>query len=454
MNNQLSGKELLLGVLRHENMPAIPWVPFAGVHAGKLKGYTAQEVLTDANKLLESLLEVNRIYDPDGQPVIFDLQIEAEILGCELMWVTNSPPSVATHPLSATLELPAHLPEAGEGRLPLILKVMREMKKEVGDHTALYGLICGPLTLASHLRGTEVFMDMFKEQEYLKSLIDYCRAVCFRMIDLYVEAGMDVIAVVDPLVSQVSPKHFNQYLAGAYTDIFKYTAERGVISSFFVCGDATKSLDVMCQTNPDSISVDENVNLVAAKEITDRYNITICGNIPLTTHMLLGTQQDNMKYVVDTLDQLGSHNRVLSPGCDMPYDVPIENIVGILQALRDPESARKMLVNYHSSGFDDIVVDLPNYKNLKRPLVEVFTLDSDTCAACGYMVSAAKRAVAECKGEVDLVEYKFTLRENVARVMKMGIKNLPSLVINGELKYSSIIPNMNELVAEIEKAMK
>jgi uroporphyrinogen decarboxylase len=79
-----TGKELLFAALRHEPLTAIPWVPFAGVHAGSLKGYTARQILTDKTKLLESLLEVNRQYDPDGQPIVFDLQIEAEILGCEL----------------------------------------------------------------------------------------------------------------------------------------------------------------------------------------------------------------------------------------------------------------------------------------------------------------------------------------------------------------------------------
>jgi len=33
----------------------------------------------------------------------------------------------------------------------------------------------------------------------------------------------------------------------------------------------------------------------------------------------------------------------------------------------------------------------------------------------------------------------------------MGIKNLPSIVINGDLKFSSLIPSNRELVAEIEK---
>jgi uroporphyrinogen-III decarboxylase len=72
--------------------PAIPWVPFAGVHAGSLKGYHARQFLTDGKKLVDALLDVNRQYDPDGQPVVFDLQIEAEILGCELVWAEKATP--------------------------------------------------------------------------------------------------------------------------------------------------------------------------------------------------------------------------------------------------------------------------------------------------------------------------------------------------------------------------
>jgi len=137
----------------------------------------------------------------------------------------------------------------------------------------------------------------------------------------------------------------------------------------------------------------------------------------------------------------------------MPYDVPTENVVGVLQAVRDPNATRKMLENYQARSFD-IEVTLPDYENLQKPLVEVFTLDSDTCAACGYMMGAALRAVHELNGQVDLIEYKFTQAENVARVMKMGVKNLPSLYINGMLKYSSIIPSNRELLETIRKTIK
>lgn len=448
---KLGGKELLFETLKHKDVPAVPWVPYAGVHAGKLKGYTAKEVLTDGNKLFASLIAVNEIYDPDGQPVVFDLQIEAEILGCEMLWADKNPPSVATNPLSSRDEIPDFLIEPKDGRLPIILDVMRRMKKSVGDHTALFGLACGPLTLASHLRGVEVFTDMIKHPGSVEPLIGYCAKIAKRVSEFYIDAGMDIIAMVDPVLSQISNRLFTRFLSAPYLDIFTTLRQAGVYSSFFVCGDATKNIEVMCQTAPDSIAVDENLNMLTTKEITDRYNITLAGNIPLTTHMLFGTQQDNMKFTVDLLDQMGHKNYILAPGCDMPYEIPIENVVGIVQAVRDTENTRKMIANYQSPEIDTSSVVVPDYEHLERPLIEVFTLDSDTCAACTYMLKAAQRVVKEMAGQVDMVEYKFTKSENVARVVKMGITNLPSILINGELKYSSIIPSNEEFIVEVRK---
>jgi len=447
-----NGKQLVVAALKHERLPAVPWVPFAGVHAGRLKGYTAREVLTDVGKLTESLLAVHELYLPDGQPVVFDLQVEAEILGCSLLWSEDAPPSVADHPLETNPEIPTYLPESTNGRLPLILEATRNLKQAVGETTAIYGLITGPFTLASHLRGTEVFMDMFDNPDYLHALMDYTTRVAERIASFYIEAGVDVLAVVDPVVSQISQRHFSAFLSDPFSRLFGAIRQAGVLSSFFVCGNATKNLDVMCKTAPDGIAVDENIDLAAAKQVIDRYNITVQGNIPLTTRMLLGTQQDNMAYVIDLFDQIEEidRNLILSPGCDMPYDTPVENVIGVAEAVRNPDMARKVLQNYQAGTFD-MAVSLPDYKNLPKPLVEVFTLDSSTCAACGYMLNAAQRAVNEFGGRVDMFEYKMTSPENVARLNAMGIKNLPSIVINGELKFSSLIPSNRELVAEIEK---
>lgn len=449
MQTDLPGRERLLRAFQHETVSPVPWVPFAGVHAGQFTDTNAAELLSDLDKLVPALLAAQEAYQPDGMPVLFDLQIEAEILGCDLLWSEKAPPSVASHPLADSMRVPTHLPTVDEGRLPLALAATRALKEKLGDQTALFGLITGPLTLASHLRGTELFMDMFDHRDFTIELLTYCREVALRMAEHYLAAGADVIAVVDPLVSQVSPRHFKRFLSEPYQHIFQTFREQNIPSAFFVCGDATKNIEVMCQTGPDAIFVDENIDMVPAKAITDRYNIVLGGNVPLTTTMLFGTQQDNMQYVVDWLDKLQPPNLVLAPGCDMPYEVPPENTIGLVQALQDPEKAKAMLATYEG-GNNLPDVELPDYTSLPRPLIEVFTLDSSTCAACTYMLGAAQRASDSLAGKVDLVEYKITQPESVSRAMKLGIQSFPSICINGEVRFASIIPSNRELMAALD----
>ena len=445
----MTPKETLIRVMHHEETDQVPWVPFAGVHAGHLLGYDATEILQDEEKLFQSLMEVNKLYRPSGQPVIFDLQVEAECLGCELRWAKDAPPSVSKHPLEGTEELttPCYctLPTKESGRIPMILRVMRRMKEAVGDTTALYGLICGPFTLATHLRGNDIFMDMYDDEDAVAEFLDYCNAVAKKMAVYYIEAGMDVIAVVDPLISQISSDHFEQFMHKPFSELFAHIRSLGALSSFFVCGDATRNIEVMCKTGPDAVSIDENVDILAAKRITDRYNIAIGGNIPLTTVMLHGNQQDNMKFVVELLNSIeDKKNFILSPGCDMPYEVPVENVIGVAQALYETDSVREMLKNYVAED-DTIDVELPDYEHLNKPLMEVFTLDSATCAACTYMMGAANEAKETFGDAIDMVEYKFTVKENIARCKKMGVPNLPSIYINGKLKFRSLVPSKEEL---------
>ena len=57
------------------------------------------------------------------------------------------------------------------------------------------------------------------------------------------------------------------------------------------------------------------------------------------------------------------------------------------------------------------------------------------------------------KASKDMVEYKFTVKENIARCKKMGVPNLPSIYINGKLKFRSLVPSKEELEAAIREVM-
>ena len=448
----MNGRELIARAMKNEELPRVPWVPYTGVQIGSLKGYTATELLQDGDKLYECLVEARRQYSPDGMPVIFDLQIEAEVLGCGLLWADEAPPTVSGHPLAKDPTIPTKIPGPNDGRIGLVTDVMRRFRTAASD-TALYGLVCGPFTLASHLRGTDIFMDMYDDPDYVSRLLDYCTTVFLKMADYYREAGMDVIGAVDPLISQISPDTFEQFMQRPYSRIFAALRETGVMSSFFVCGDATKNLEGMCRTGPDCLSIDENIDLVAARAITDRYDIVISGNIQLTVVMLLGNQMDSQEAALEKIDAMGARNFILAPGCDMPYGVPVENIIGVAMAVQHPEAARRLIEGYVKQA-PDVHVEMPDYANLDYALIEVLTIDSATCAACGYMKAAADEMADEFGDRVRIVEHKITKPENIARLGKLGVVNLPTIVINGKPSFISVIPKRDELAAAVSAAVQ
>lgn len=73
----------------------------------------------------------------------------------------------------------------------------------------------------------------------------------------------------------------------------------------------------------------------------------------------------------------------------MPYASPVENAIALSQAVLHTDKAREMVANYELSSMD-VDVELPDYGNLKKPLLEAFTLDSTACAACTYMWGVAQ----------------------------------------------------------------
>jgi len=85
--------------------------------------------------------------------------------------------------------------------------------------------------------------------------------------------------------------------------------------------------------------------------------------------------------------------------------------------------------------------------------MEAFTLDPATCAACTYMAAAADEAKVFFGDAIDYRLYKYTIKEDIARTKKMGVPNLPSLYINGQLKFQSIIPSKEELEKAIREVM-
>lgn len=451
-----NGKDVLMRAIMNEETERPAWVPFVGCHGGALIGAPADEYLQSADLMAQGLLKAHELYSPDGLPISFDLQMEAEILGCELRWSADGPPSVASHPLAEGAEL-SDLPDFSteRGRFPIVMEALRNVKAEIGDRVALYGLICGPFTLALHLLGNNIFLEMFDNVEGIQELVMYCSEIGRAAADVYLDNGADVIAVVDPMISQISPEHFEQFVTPAANALFDHIRERNAPGSFFCCGDATRNIEVMAKTTCDNICVDENVDLAFLRDVAREHGKSFGGNLQLTVVLLLGTQQQAKTAALECIDIGDSRGYILAPGCDLPYDTPPENVAAAgLMALDEYERqvARQTVVEADEDCFDDI--EVPDYASLEDVIIDVITLDSATCAPCQYMMDAAVRA-AEAIGEGVVVnEHKITRREGLGMFCRLDAGHVPTICIDGVPTFKSIIPDQPQLIEAINERME
>lgn len=449
----MNGKELLIRAIEGKQTSRPAWVPFVGCHGGFLIGRTATDYLQSADLLVAGLKKAKELYRPDGLPVMFDLQVEAEILGCRLHWADEVPPAVVSHPLAERKKInDMPILDETKGRFPIIIQALETLKKEMGADTALYGLICGPFTLALHLLGNDIFLDMYDDEDAVLAVVDYCADVCIKSADIYLDHGADVIAVVDPMTSQISPDHFEQFVTPAMNRVYDHIRVRGGLSSIFVCGDVTRNLEVMVKTTADCISVDEQIDMERLRGLCEAENKSFGGNIKLTAVLLLGDEDDARMEVLDILRKSGNKGFILAPGCDLPYAVPAKNIQAVAEMVHDEykREAARTLTAKSADSFDDI--RLPDYKMANTVLIDVITLDSTSCAPCQYMMEAVQKAAAAAKPICYINEHKIKVRQGIGMMVKLGVKNLPTICINGEVKFASIIPDQKTLVAAIEEA--
>ncbi len=81
--------------------------------------------------------------------------------------------------------------------------------------------------------------------------------------------------------------------------------------------------------------------------------------------------------------------------------------------------------------------------------VDVLTLDSVQCAACGYMMESMAAMPKEVQDIIEYKEWSIKNKTGIGKFMELKGKVLPSIAIEGDVVFPSIIPQYEELIDEM-----
>lgn len=338
--DQMTPKERDEAISQNKPYDRIQCALFMGEHAAKLIGAKVSELHQNVDKMLESQIAIRNVYESETVGAGPGLQGIAEALGSKVEFPDHSTPYISDFAIKeySDIDRLEVVDPVRAGRLPLHLEGLKRIKEALGHEVNVSTWIAGPFTTAANLRGTDVFLkDIYRSPEFAHKILRLTTDSTIAYVKEAAKLGV-YFSIADPTASGtlIRETHFENfafpYLKELIESIVTYS---GSAPSLHICGNSTKIWKFMANTGASALSLDDVIDLEAAKQ-TVGDKVKLIGNIRPTATMYLGTPQDVDRNARECLSKAYNNPKgyVLGLGCGLPNDTRPENIHALTNAAR------------------------------------------------------------------------------------------------------------------------
>ena len=314
-------------------------VPLAGFPGLNLTGCTvklAQQNYGEHFKVLKAIAET---FKPDAVFPLMDLSVEANALGRFTVFPKEESATVPKDSFSAgDLEKAEEINISFDARLLGYVETVKLMKLSLPGSILRGAYVTGPYTLAALLMGAdEAAIATVLYPEKLANICRFTTEKIHEYIRLLISAGAQIICILEPSAVMLGPEQFEEFSSFYVKNIcqsYKYT---GTAVVYHVCGNSMHLIEKMAESGADALSLDSPETGVELAEAARRVppDIILIGNINPIGPILRGSPEDVEREVSDLCrSMIGYPNFVLSTGCDLPQEVPVENLKTFMSAGR------------------------------------------------------------------------------------------------------------------------
>ena len=333
---ELSSYERVMTALDGDVPDRVPVMPLVQFWTAKQAGFNINEVVNTAEKNVYSQYYCARECGYDVVKDLGGIHAESEAMGSTLEIYEDSNPSIKEYFIKdyeRDLDRLKILNPCKDGRLPMILEGVRRLKELSKNKLAVKSYLQAPFRHAAMLRGNKIYRDILKEKDKLKQLLEKTTYSQIIYGTALVQAGADIIMISDPTSSGdiLSREQWLQWGFKYTKRLVKELKKTNVKVILHICGNTDDRLDTFPKLGIDGMSLDQKVDLAKAKDIIGD-KICIIGNVD-PTHILENTAEEVKKESMECIKKAGQNgNFILSSGCGVPLDSPIENIKAMVEA--------------------------------------------------------------------------------------------------------------------------
>lgn len=318
----------------------MPVIPLVGIHGAQLAAIDIEKALKSRSLMVNSQLHALDLYGYDGVISFMDLTLEAEALGCRILYRRDTVPSVAEalfQDINDYDRIEVTRIEESE-RVEEFIRAAELMKENIdGSKTAVGAYITGPFTLAGQLMGMEtLFENMILHPESFEQVLKKTGEVTGVMGEKYKKLGLDLVIVLDPMASPdlISPRHFRTMVKPFIKRVVQMMNPPHALIVLHICGDTTSILPDMIDCGIDALSIDSKVDIAHAAHLCAA-DVGLIGNIDPVNLLLKGSRKDVDEASRQCIEASSEATYfILSSGCEVPKDTPAENITEMVRVAR------------------------------------------------------------------------------------------------------------------------
>lgn len=316
-------------VRQNDRLPVVPLMGFPGI---QITQSTLKQNEFNWGTQFWTLSELWRHFQPDGLFTFMDLSVEANALGLPVRFPLGESPTVEAPVVSTQRDLHRFykMDVLADGRVRVFIETMKLMKRHL--KTWCGGYVVGPYTLAALMMGaTETAIATIDNPALLHETLTFTTYVIARYANALANAGADMVAILEPSAVMLSPKQYREF-SGRYTH--QIILQMRALPILHICGDTRHLIKPMLDTGAQALSLD---SLVALDEVAAQVpdDMVLIGNINPTAVMVDESPQGVYEQTADLVRRMKSYpNFILSTGCDLPPETPLENIKAFMDAGR------------------------------------------------------------------------------------------------------------------------
>lgn len=310
---------------------AVPIMTHPGIQLG---GRTVRQAVTEGEIHAEAIRLLAQRYPSSASTTIMDLTVEAEAFGAEVRFEEDDIPNVVGRLVhdSETVET-LEIPSLERGRVPEFIKAHRLAAGSISCKPVFGGCI-GPFSLAGRLFDmSEMMMSMYLDPGTVKSLVEKCTTFLTSYIKELKSTGIDGVVIAEPAAGLVSNEDCLEFSTTYIRRLVEAVQDESFIVVLHNCGNTGHCTAAMVESGAAALHFGNKVDILEALRDTPS-DILVMGNLDPSGIFRMGSP-DKVREETSMILQLTApyRNFILSSGCDVPPETPLENIDAFYDAL-------------------------------------------------------------------------------------------------------------------------